>query len=71
MMPPQANPLHVANLAQQMSKQAEGIDAKMFQKVALISMGVMAIGSIAQVALEVMRKRCPNYDRDECARRHR
>lgn len=71
MMPPQANPLHVANMAQTMAKNAEGVDAKLFQKVALISMGVMAMGSIAQLALEVMRKRCPNYDRDEVARRHR
>lgn len=71
MMPPQANPLHVANMAQAMAQKADGIDAKMFQKVALISMGVMALGSVAQVALEVMRKRCPNYDRDEAVRRHR
>jgi hypothetical protein len=71
MMPPQSSPLHVANLAQQMAQKAEGVDAKLFQKVALVSMGVMAIGSVAQVALEIMKKRCPNYDRDECSRRSR
>ncbi len=70
MMPPMANPGQVANMAQQMARQAEGKDAQMFQKVALISMGVMALASVSQVLLEIMKKsRC--YDRDEVGRRGR
>ena len=34
----------------------EGMDAKMFQKVALISMGCIAFASVAQVLIEIFRK---------------
>ena len=57
MMPPQANPLHVANMAQAMANKAEGMDAQLFQKVALISMGCMAAASISQVLLEIFRRK--------------
>ena len=35
----QANPLHVANMAQNMARNAEGQDSVVFQKVAIICMG--------------------------------
>lgn len=56
MMPPAASPLHVANMAQQMAQKSDGMDAKMFQKVALVSMGCIAFASVAQVVLELLRK---------------
>jgi len=57
MMPPQSNPLHVANLAQQMSRNADATDAKLFQKIAIVSMGCVALASISQVLLELLRRK--------------
>lgn len=69
-MPPVASPSQVANLAQSMARNAEGAEARMFQRIAMISMGVMAIASMSQVAMELFRK-APNKDRDEANRHQR
>lgn len=70
MMPHTPNPMHVAQTAQNMAEKAEGADAKLFQKVALVSMAVVALSSLSQVAIELLR-RAPNKDRDEVSRRSR
>jgi hypothetical protein len=51
----QANPLHVANMAQNMARNAEGQDSVAFQKVALICMGVMAAASVVSVFQPLLR----------------
>jgi hypothetical protein len=71
MMPPTATPGQMASLAQSMARNAEGKDAQMFQKIALVSMGVMAFASVAQVALELLKKKSPCYDRSEAVRHQR
>lgn len=43
------NPLHLANTAQQMARFAPKDDAVVFNKVAMVCMGVMAAASVAQV----------------------
>lgn len=40
------NPLHLANTAQQMARNAPKDDAVIFNKVAMICMGVMAAASV-------------------------
>jgi hypothetical protein len=40
------NPLHLANTAQQMARNAPKDDAVVFNKVAMICMGVMAASSV-------------------------
>jgi len=51
----QANPLHVANMAQNMARNAEGHDSVVFQKVALVCMGVMAAASVVSVLQPLLR----------------
>lgn len=61
------NPLSVGQLAQNMAGKAEGVDAKGFQKIALISMGVMAAASAGSVLIallhEINRKHEKEHDR--------
>jgi hypothetical protein len=72
MMPHQPNPLTLAETAQRMAAKAEEGDAKIFQKVALVSMSVMALSSAAQVVLELLRRKETHcHDRDEASRRWR
>lgn len=49
------NPLHLANTAQQMARNAPGHDAAVFNKVALVCMGVMAAASVVQVLQPLIR----------------
>lgn len=49
------NPLYVANTAQQMARSAPTTDAVIFNKVAMISMGVMAAASVLQVLQPLLR----------------
>jgi hypothetical protein len=49
------NPLHLANTAQQMARNAPKDDAVIFNKVAMICMGVMATASVLQVLQPLIR----------------
>ncbi len=49
------NPLHLANTAQQMARYAPANDAVVFNKVAMICMGVMAAASVMQVLQPLLR----------------
>ena len=49
------NPLHLANTAQQMARNAPAADAVVFNKVAMIAMGVMAAASVLQVLQPLLR----------------
>jgi hypothetical protein len=61
----QPNPMHVANIAQNMAKNAETCDARIFQKVALISMCVMAAASATQVFQSLLRELNRKHDREQ------
>ena len=50
------NPLHLANTAQMMAKQAPKDDAVVFNKVAMICMGVMAAASVVQMLQPLLRE---------------
>jgi hypothetical protein len=56
MFPHNNNPLFLAKEAQQMASKAEGKDARLFQKFAMISMGVMAAAGASQVLLQLLRE---------------
>jgi hypothetical protein len=64
MMPGTPNPLYLAGQAQNMARNAEACDAKVFQKVALCSMCIMAaasaISAIQPLLRELNRKHHPN-----------
>jgi hypothetical protein len=66
------NPLHLANTAQSMARSAEGGDAKAFQKVALVSMCVMAAATAATLVRDVLkdlnRKQTGKQFGDDCGR---
>ncbi len=49
------NPLHLANSAQQMARSAAGHDAVVFNKVAMVCMGVMAAAAVVQVLQPLLR----------------
>jgi hypothetical protein len=49
------NPLHLANSAQQMARTAPACDAAIFNKVAMISMGIMAAASVVQMLQPLLR----------------
>jgi hypothetical protein len=49
------NPLHLANTAQQMARYAPKDDAVVFNKVAMVCMGVMAAAAVAQVVQPLLR----------------
>jgi len=49
------NPLHLANTAQQMARNAPASDAVVFNKVAMCCMGVMAVASVMQVLQPLLR----------------
>ncbi|GMU39035.1 MAG: hypothetical protein KJ057_17225 [Phycisphaerae bacterium] len=49
------NPLHLANTAQQMARNAPASDAVVFNKVAMVCMGVMAAASVMQVLQPLIR----------------
>ena len=64
--PLQHNPLFIAREAQEMAKKAEGSDCKVFQKVALVSMCIMAAAGASQVFLSLLHElnRREHRDRD-------
>lgn len=49
------NPLHLANAAQQMARCSPASDAVVFNKVAMVCMGVMAAASVVQVLQPLLR----------------
>lgn len=49
------NPLHLANTAQNMARNAPHNDAVVFNKVAMISMGVMAVASVVSMLQPLFR----------------
>jgi len=49
------NPLHLANTAQQMARNAPSGDAVVFNKVAMVCMGVMAAAAVLQVLQPILR----------------
>jgi hypothetical protein len=57
------NPLHLANTAQQMARYAPKDDAVVFNKVAMICMGVMAAAAVMQVLQPLLRDLSRRHDR--------
>lgn len=49
-------PFHVASTAQQMARFAPAADAVVFNKVAMVCMGVMAAASVMQVLQPLLRE---------------
>jgi hypothetical protein len=47
------NPLNVAREVQQMAQRTKGTDCEIFQKVALVSMCIMAAAGTSQVLLQL------------------
>ncbi|MBK9118170.1 MAG: hypothetical protein IPM18_01000 [Phycisphaerales bacterium] len=64
------NPLHVANTAQQMARSAPREDAVVFNRVAMVCMGVMAAASAAQMLQSILREfnRVHDHDHRRCSR---
>ena len=65
------NPFHIADAAQRMAEKAEGADSRAFQKVAMVSMGVVALASTAQVFLSLLRelnRKCDDIQRSSRGR---
>lgn len=50
------NPFQIANTAQQMARYAPRDDAFVFNKVAMVCMGVMAAASVLQVLQPLLRR---------------
>jgi len=50
------NPFYIAQQAQQLAKNAKGDDCAVFQKLALVSMGVMAVAGASQVLLSLWKE---------------
>ena len=61
------NPLQLANTAQQMARNAPQNDAVVFNKVAMICMGVMATASVLQVLQPILRELTRRHDRENPA----
>lgn len=51
----QPSPLHLANSAQQMARIAPKADAVVFNKVAMVCMGVMAAAAVVQMLQPLLR----------------
>lgn len=47
--------MHVANTAQSMARGAHGTDAAVFNKVAMVCMGVMAAAAVVQMLRPLLR----------------
>jgi hypothetical protein len=63
-MPGNPNPLYLATQAQSMARNAEASDARIFQKVALCSMCVMAVASLVQVFQPLLKELNRRHDKD-------
>ena len=59
------NPLHLANTAQQMARTAPASDAVVFNRMAMVCMGVMAAASVAQVFQSMLRDLNRKHAADE------
>lgn len=64
------SPLHVANTAQQMARGAPKNDAVVFNRVAMVCMGVMAAAAVVQMLTPLLREINRRHDGD-CDRRGR
>ena len=66
------SPLHLASTAQQMARNAPPGDAAIFNKVAMISMGVMAAASVVHALHPILRDLNGKHDKqasgDRCGR---
>jgi hypothetical protein len=56
------NPLHVANMAQRMAENASGSNSLLFERVAIVSMGVVALGSMVQVLAPLLKELNRKHD---------
>ncbi len=66
------NPLQMANTAQQMARSAPKNDAVVFNKVAMICMGVMAAASVVQMFRPLLREiNSKHGDHERCRGRNR
>jgi len=66
------NPLHLANSAQNMARNAPAGDATAFHKIAMVCMGVMAASSVVQMLHPILRDILKkDKDRDSDRGRHR
>ncbi|TWT45286.1 hypothetical protein RAS1_17080 [Phycisphaerae bacterium RAS1] len=66
------NPLHLANSAQNMARNAPQGDANAFHKIAMVCMGVMAASSVVQMLHPLLRDLIKkNSERDSQRGRHR
>jgi hypothetical protein len=58
------NPLHLANTAQQLARNAPKDDAVVFNKVAMICMGVMAAAAVMQAVQPLLRDLTRKHEGD-------
>lgn len=58
------NPLHLANTAQQLARNAPKDDAVVFNKVAMVCMGVMAAAAVVQAVQPLLRDLNRQHDRE-------
>ncbi len=58
------NPLYLAKEVQHMAAKADGTDCKVFQKVALVSVCVMAAATASQVFLQLWNQLHHRENRD-------
>ena len=58
------NPLHLANTAQQLARNAPKDDAVVFNKVAMVCMGVMAAAAVMQAVQPLLRDLTHKHDRE-------
>jgi len=65
------NPLHVANTAQQMARAAPKEEAVVFNRVAMVCMGVMAAASAAQMLQSLLLEFNKVHDKDRAGSRSR
>jgi hypothetical protein len=63
--PGQPNPLYQANAAQNMAKNAHGHDAFVFQKLAMVTMCIIALASAVQILQQLNRKHDPDRGRGD------
>lgn len=65
------NPLHVANMAQRMAENARGSNSLLFERVAIVSMGVVALGSVVQVLAPLLKELNRKHDEHQVNARTR
>lgn len=65
------SPLHLANTAQHMARSASSGDAAVFNKVALVCMGVMAAASVVQMLHPLLRDLNRKHENERSVNRGR